>query len=71
MDQYVQSIKGRAANLFGSSGCHYTGGTIFVDIASGRIKMVHQSSLNAHETLASKAKFEQEGRTFGIIVQSY
>ena len=42
-----------------------------MDIASGRIKMAHQSSLNAHETLASKARFEQEGKTFGITVQSY
>ena len=71
MDHYVHSVKGRAANLFGSSGCHYVGGTIFVDIATSQIKMIHQTSLNAHETLASKAKFAQEGKTFGVTVKSH
>ena len=41
MDHYVQPIPGRAANLYGSSGPHYVGGTVFVGIASGCIKMIH------------------------------
>jgi hypothetical protein len=42
-----------------------------VDLATGRIKCYHQTSLNAHETITSKCKYEQEARQYGVKVMHY
>jgi hypothetical protein len=61
-DQYCRSVPGR---VFGRRGASissqtYCGGTLFCDAASGWIKVIHQVSLNAHETVAAKQTFERE-----------
>ena len=49
----------------------YCGGTLFCDAASGKIRVVHQVSLNAHETVAAKHTFEREARMVGVEVKAY
>jgi hypothetical protein len=74
MDQYVQTTPGRGPSVGGLSTTQsqrLTGGTIFVDVASGRVQVHHQHSLNAHETLVSKAKYEQNARLAGVSVTGY
>jgi hypothetical protein len=54
-----------------SIGAQYCGGTIFFDAALGLIKVYHQSSLAATDTLISKRQFEQEALQCGISIESY
>jgi hypothetical protein len=49
----------------------YTAGTIFVDAASGRIKVKFQRGYSAQETLQSKMEFEREALSHGVTVKSY
>ena len=49
----------------------YCGGTIFVDHASGLVKVYFQINLTAAETLKSKRKFEQFAGEHGVQVKSY
>jgi hypothetical protein len=73
VDHYCQSTpgKGPALNLSETVKAKYIGGTIMVDLATGRIKCYHQTSLNAHETITSKCKYEQEARQYGVKVLHY
>ena len=72
-DQYVSK---RPGHVFGRRGAsistqQYCGGTLFYDAASSKIKLVHQVSLNAHETVAAKLKFEKEAYQVGVTVKDY
>ena len=72
-DQYESSCPGR---VFGRRGAsistqQYCGGTLFYDAASGKIRVVHQVSLNAHETVAAKLTFEKEALQVGVSVKNY
>jgi hypothetical protein len=72
-DQYCSSVPGR---VFGRRGASissqtYCGGTLFCDAASGWIKVIHQVSLNAHETVAAKQTFEREANMIGNRVENY
>jgi hypothetical protein len=49
----------------------YCGGTIFVDVASGTVRVYHQVSLAAADTLLSKAQFEHEACTHSIDIKKY
>ena len=73
VDHYSQSTPGRGPSLSPQEtiSAKYIGGTIFVDLATGRIKCHHQTSLNAHETITSKSKYEQEARLYGVKVTHY
>jgi hypothetical protein len=73
VDQYESSVRGRLPHTRGreSIGMQYCGGTIFFDAASGLIKVYHQSSLAATDTLISKQQFEQEASQCGISIESY
>ena len=73
IDQFEVVKKGR---LFASRGKErpqdrYSGGTIFVDIASGRVRCYYQHSLGSDETVKSKLKYEQEARQYGVFVKAY
>ena len=72
-DQYESSCPGR---VFGRRGASistqkYCGGTLFYDAASGKIRVVHQVSLSAQETVAAKMTFEREALQHGIKVKDY
>ena len=60
-DQYVSSVKGRLPHTAGKEKgkeC-YSGGTVYVDDASGFIFVQNQVSLKADKTLRGKHSFEK------------
>lgn len=61
VDQYVVSEKGRLLRSFGRepASSQLSGGTIYVDHATGRVFIFHQVSLRAGETLTGKRAFER------------
>ena len=67
-DQFVSSVPGRLPHTFGKEKSHekYTGGTIFVDEASGLMYVQNQVSLGAAETIKAKHNFEREESRHGI-----
>ena len=73
IDHFICSTRGRLLTSAGKTKTDdmSTGGCIFVDHASGFIHVEHQVSLNSHETLKAKDKFEAICRTFGVTPQEY
>ena len=49
----------------------YTGGALFVDMATGRIDCLFQTHLNTHETIRAKEEYEMRCRDFGVMPQQY
>ena len=49
----------------------YTGGAIYVDMATNLVHVEFQRRLNTHETLAATAEFEQMCLDAGVIPQEY
>ena len=47
----------------------YSGGALFIDMASGHIDYVFQADLNTHETILAKDKYEMRCRDVGIMPQ--
>ena len=72
-DQFVSSVRGRLPHTQGreKEKEQYSGGTIYVDEASGLIFSSNQVSLNANETLRGKARFERFAQTCGVDIVSY
>jgi len=72
-DQYACKLRGRLLNSRGSTPEHekYGGGTIFVDIATGKVSVHHQVSLGASETIQAKINFEREALSAGVLVTEY
>ena len=73
VDHFVCSTKGR---LFGSKGktsedLMYSGGCIFVDLATNHVHVELQSKLNTHETSGAKDLYEAMCRDHGVVPQSY
>ena len=73
MDQHVHTTPGHGPSITGitPASLKYVGGTLFVDCATGYIHCVHQTTLNALETLLAKQKFEQDAMLHGVQVHSY
>ena len=72
-DQFEVKKRGR---LFKTGGKEkvadkFSGGTIFVDVATGYTRVYFQVSLGANETIAAKNAFEREAQSFGIAVWNY
>jgi hypothetical protein len=61
MDQFVSGTPGRLFTGYGREAQHnrFHGGTIFNDAASGAIRVEHQVSLGAGETICAKERFEE------------
>jgi hypothetical protein len=72
-DQYECRVKGRLPNSRGKEDPDkiYSGGTVFVDHASGVIKIHHQVSLGASDTIRSKELHELWASEHGVSVKSY
>ena len=73
VDHFVCSTKGR---LFTSRGRSkdadmYTGGAIYVNMATNLVHVEFQRHLNTHETLAATAEFEWMCLDAGVIPQEY
>jgi hypothetical protein len=73
MDQYVHTTPGRGPSIKGitPSTMQYVGGTLFVDCHTGYIKCVHQTSLNALDTLLAKQTYEHSAALHGVQVTGY
>ena len=74
VDQYVVSEKGRLLRSFGreSPSSQLSGGTIYVNHATGRVFIFHQVSLRARETLTGKSSaFERMMHQSGHRVKKY
>ena len=73
IDQYQSSFPGRLLDSKGKEPKknQYTGGTLFVDSASGLVHLSHQVSLKVGETLRAKKTFEQFARESGVTVKGY
>ena len=72
-DQYVCKLRGRLLNSRGSTPEHekYGGGTIFVDVATGKVSVHHQVSLGASETIQAKTNFERDALSAGVLIADY
>ena len=72
-DQYECRVKGRLPNTRGKEDPQkmYCGGTVFVDHASGVIKIHHQVSLGESDTVRSKELHELWAAEHGVSVKSY
>ena len=73
VDQFVVRDGGR---LFTTSGREqeedrFKGGTIFIDLATGKIFVEFQVSLGTAKTLQAKARFEREAALNGVKVKSH
>ena len=73
LDHFQSTVRGRRFETRGREAHHnrYCGGTIFVDHASGLVRVYPQINLTAAETLKSKRRFEQWAREHGVQVKSY
>jgi hypothetical protein len=73
VDQYMSSVPGRLPHTHGKEKKEdkYTGGTLFINHATGYMFLRHQVSLCAGETVKSKLAFEQEAEQFGIKIKNY
>lgn len=73
VDHFLVKQKGRLFESKGKSSIDlmYSGGSLFVDHASGYISVYFQVQINALETILAKQKFEKELFEFGVIVQAY
>ena len=49
----------------------YSGGALFVNMASGHIDCVFQAHLNTHETIHAKEEHEMRCQDVGIMPQEY
>jgi hypothetical protein len=73
IDQYQSSFPGRLSNTKGKEPKknQYTGGTIYVDSASGMVYLKHQVLLKVGETIRLKEFFESYCKEHGVKVQSH
>ena len=72
-DQFVSSVPGQLPNTYGCEReqDRYSGGTIFVDEASGFVGIYNQVSLGAAKTIKSKHRFERDAIRQGIVIKGY
>jgi hypothetical protein len=70
-DQYETRIHERVPGSRGSTPLDslYRGGTIFVDICTGKVWAFHQVSLSSNDTIRSKMTLERDCRTYGVGVK--
>ena len=73
MDHMIIRQHGRRLDSMGREALDkmYQAGTIFVDAASGRIKVKFQRGTSASETLQSKMEFEREAISNGVTIKAY
>ena len=72
-NQFVSSVRGCLPHTQGREREkeQYTGGTVYIDEASGLMFSSNQVSLKADETLRGKARFERFANTCGVNIVAY
>jgi hypothetical protein len=73
VDHYVSPVRGRSVSGYGAttSTKGYTGGSLYVDHASGRIFHYPQSDLTADSTIQGKQLLEEEAKAVNVTVKAY
>jgi hypothetical protein len=73
LDHFVVRKPGRRFTSRGHESAErmFKGGTIFVDAASGRIKLKFQVSLAASNTIRSKMEYEWDALNNGVRIETY
>jgi hypothetical protein len=73
LHQYVSFVPGRLAHTYGKEKKRnkLTGGTIFVNHATGHVFIYNQVSAHAGETLIGKKKYERLALDSGFSIQTY
>ena len=73
MDQYISGLHGRLPHTKGkeAKSKKYTGGTLFVDHASGLIYHQNQVSLRSGESIKGKNEFERFSLQNGVRIKAY
>ena len=72
-DQYDYRVKSRLPCIKGKGDLHkmLSEGTLFVDHASGYVRVYNQVSLSTADTVHSKTNYEHEAADLGITINQY
>ena len=73
LDQFESRVPGRIFNNKGGQvhAHKYKGGSLYCDVATGRVKIYFQSSFTAEETVWTKILFEKESAAEGVKIRCY
>ena len=70
---YISWDPGRLYRTHGKSepSDMFSGGCVFIDLASGYVIINHQLAINATEIIKKKHNFEREDKSQGVIINLY
>ena len=49
----------------------FSGGCVFIEYASGYVRIKHQVAINATENVKAKTTFEREAQSQGVVIKGY
>ena len=61
---YQRKVKSDPCDMF-------SGGCVFIDHASGYVRIKHQVAINAIETIKAKLIYERKAQSQGVVIQGY
>ena len=72
-NRYILRAPGRLYHQKGKSDIPeiFPGGCVFIDHASGYVRIKHQLDINATETVKAKIAFEREDKIQGVVIKEY
>ena len=72
-DNYILRAPGRIYHTKGKSYPYdiFWGGFVFIDHASGYVRIKHQVAINSTETVKEKLTFEMEDQSRGVAIKGY
>ena len=72
-DHYILRALGRLYHIKGKSDQSeiFSGGCVFIDHASGYVRIKYQVAINATETVKKKLTFEREAQSQGVVIKGY
>ena len=72
-DHYISRAPGVLYHTKGKSDLYdmFSGGRVFIDHASGYVRIKHQVTINATENLKSKITFEREAQSQVLMIKGY
>ena len=72
-DHYILRAPGRIYHTKGKpvQSDMFSGGCVFIDHASGYVRIKHQVAINATETVKARLTFEREAQSQGVVIKGY
>ena len=72
-EHYISRAPGRLYHTKGKSDHSdmFSGGCVFIDHASGYVRINHQLAINANETFKGGITFEKEAQSQGLVIKGY